>query len=414
MTTTTILHSLRHDWERWAVEADRSEEGWQSDYPDWAELMRAAESVMLRPLVSPEELADLELCWAISSEDETLADFAREHIDQCWNTLQRLSTSEHSDVRWQVFSVLGSAGPRAEEVLRAGLDDPDPYARRRALLSLAQLAPDDARQLAERFLRDPDPYLRQVAVELARASRDAGFMREAARQLRGDAAKHVHRAAAALDQSTRARMKPNWRTLDPARAAELLQRQDALQAEAEEVLADLDLPALLARAGRPVRVGSSVLGLMTWRDIDFNVLCRDLDADRAFETIRPLAAHPRIKQLCYSNNRGRFNATGLPQDEGYYWGMRYHTDAGDDWQLDLWFLPETAPRPEFAHLEQIPPRLTAETRLAILWIKDVWHRRSAYRGRVLSVDIYDAVLEHGARTPEDFDEYLRQRGKLAR
>lgn len=209
-------------------------------------------------------------------------------------------------------------------------------------------------------------------------------------------------------------MKPDARTLDPAHAAELLRRQEALQAEAEEVLADLDLSALLARAGRPVRVGSSVLGLMAWRDIDFNVLCRDLDADRVFETIRPLAAHPRIKQLRYSNERGRFNATGLPEDEGYYWGVRYHTEAGGEWKLDLWFLPESAPRPEFAHLANIPPRLTSETRLAILWIKDIWHRLPAYRGRVLSIDIYDAVLEHNVRTPEEFDRYLRERGKPAR
>ena len=180
------------------------------------------------------------------------------------------------------------------------------------------------------------------------------------------------------------------------------------------MLADLDLPALLARAGRPVRVGNSVLGLMAWRDLDFNVLCRDLDADRVFETIRPLAAHPRIKQLRYSNERGRFNATGLPQDEGYYWGVRYHTEAGDEWKLDLWFLPETAPRPEFAHLANILPRLTPETRLAILWIKDIWHRLPAYRGRVLSIDIYDAVLEHNIRTPVEFDRYLRERGKPAR
>ena len=33
----------------------------------------------------------------------------------------------------------------------------------------------------------------------------------------------------------------------------------------------------------------------------------------------------------------------------------------------------------------------------------VWHRLPAYRHRVLSVDIYDAVLEQGVRTPAEFD-----------
>ena len=44
----------------------------------------------------------------------------------------------------------------------------------------------------------------------------------------------------------------------------------------------------------------------------------------------------------------------------------------------------------------------------------VWHRLPAYRHRVLSVDIYDAVLEQGVRTPAEFDVYLVARGKPAR
>jgi hypothetical protein len=33
---------------------------------------------------------------------------------------------------------------------------------------------------------------------------------------------------------------------------------------------------------------------------------------------------------------------------------------------------------------------------------------------VSSVDIYDGVLEHGVRTPEEFDVYLAARGKSTR
>ena len=56
--------------------------------------------------------------------------------------------------------------------------------------------------------------------------------------------------------------------LDTAYAEELLRRQDALQAEATRVIAELDLMSLLARAGRAEQVGSVVSGLMVWRDID--------------------------------------------------------------------------------------------------------------------------------------------------
>ena len=198
--------------------------------------------------------------------------------------------------------------------------------------------------------------------------------------------------------------------LEPSYATELLQRQEALQAEAHTVLAGLDLMALLACAGQPVLVGSTALGLMTWRDIDVEVYCNRWSADHAFETMRPLASHARVKKLRYSNESGPLRSAGLP--DGYYWGVRYYTEAGDEWKIDVWFLPDDAPRPGITHA--IPERLTPERRLAILWIKDVWHRLPVYRHGVLSVDIYDAVLEHGVRTPAEFDAYLAARGKPAR
>jgi hypothetical protein len=45
---------------------------------------------------------------------------------------------------------------------------------------------------------------------------------------------------------------------------------------------------------------------------------------------------------------------------------------------------------------------------------DVWCHLPTYRSQVYSVDIYDAVLEHGIRTPAEFDVYLANRGKPAR
>ena len=200
--------------------------------------------------------------------------------------------------------------------------------------------------------------------------------------------------------------------LEPSYAIDLLRRQEALRAEAHTVLADLDLMALLARAGQPVLVGSAALGLMTWRDIDVEVYCDPLGADRVFEAMRPLASHPGITKLRFANWRGPFATAALP--DGYYWGIRYHIDPGHEWKIDVWFLPDDAPRPGQGYLQAISAQLTPETTLAILWIKDAWHRLPAYRDRILSVDIYDAVLEQGVRTPAEFDAYLVARGKPAR
>lgn len=149
---TGALHKLRCDWDCWASGADKSENGWQSYYPRWGDLMSAAIAAMIQPAVSDEGFRDIEWCWAISEEDEELADYAKGHFEQCWEVLHRLAESVHRDVRWQVYSVLGVAGhrPEAERLLRSGLDDPDRYCRRRALLALARLAPRDAKHIATR------------------------------------------------------------------------------------------------------------------------------------------------------------------------------------------------------------------------------------------------------------------------
>ena len=47
---------------------------------------------------------------------------------------------------------------------------------------------------------------------------------------------------------------------------DLLARQRALQAEAEQVRARLDLDRVLGAVGNPVLVGSTALGLMVRRD----------------------------------------------------------------------------------------------------------------------------------------------------
>jgi hypothetical protein len=64
--------------------------------------------------------------------------------------------------------------------------------------------------------------------------------------------------------------------LDPAAGAALLHRAEQLQAEADEVIRELDLLTPLGRVGHAEQIGSSVSGLMVWREIDIGVRCRDL------------------------------------------------------------------------------------------------------------------------------------------
>ena len=126
---------------------------------------------------------------------------------------------------------------------------------------------------------------------------------------------------------------------DEVYAVELLHRQDALQAEARQLIASLDLLNLLSHAGKPEQIGSSVSGLMVWPDLDFNVLCALLTADRLFETVRTLLIRPGAtkfthdKSGCYTNETG--SAAEPNGDERYYCVVYYETKASNEWKSDL-------------------------------------------------------------------------------
>jgi hypothetical protein len=51
----------------------------------------------------------------------------------------------------------------------------------------------------------------------------------------------------------------------------------------------------------------------------------------------------------------------------------------------------------------MPARLDPDSRTAILQIKHAWAGRDDYGTSVRSYDVYRSVLDHGVRTPEQFD-----------
>ena len=202
--------------------------------------------------------------------------------------------------------------------------------------------------------------------------------------------------------------------LTPAEAEALLHRQQMLQAEAARVIEELALIPVLSRAGPSYPIGSSATGLMVWRDIDINVESPQISSNKAWETMSTLAAHPRVHRIRYLNECRGFNPTGEARDERYYFGLYFAPDSGQEWKIDISFWFDHSPRSERTDLEDFAFHLTPEQRLAILWLKDIWHRLPTYRTRVFSMDIYDAVLKHDIRTPAEFDRYLTERGKPAR
>lgn len=190
--------------------------------------------------------------------------------------------------------------------------------------------------------------------------------------------------------------------------ADLLRHQEELQREADHVAADLRLDDLLAPLGRPVRVGSSAMGLMVWRDLDVTVVCPSLSIQEVASVGARLGEHPRVRQVVFRNDTGAWNTDpGYP--DGLYLGPSYRGPSGHDWKIDIWFIAEPERQPDLAHLTWIPAQLDRQRRTAILRIKALWAARPEYGRAVTSFDIYQAVLRESVSTPEEFDGWLSAR-----
>ncbi|GAA0995597.1 hypothetical protein GCM10009555_089930 [Acrocarpospora macrocephala] len=78
--------------------------------------------------------------------------------------------------------------------------------------------------------------------------------------------------------------------------------------------------------------------------------------------------------------------------------------------MDITIWLHAVDRPTLAEAERLARHVTPEQRMAILRLKHLWRRSPHYPYRVGGTDVYDAVLEHDVRSPEEFSTYLRLRG----
>lgn len=190
---------------------------------------------------------------------------------------------------------------------------------------------------------------------------------------------------------------------------DLFVQQEKLQIEAHAVCTDLNIDALLAEFGDPVHTGSSVLGLMVKRDVDITVACPKLDTVAVARLGAEIAGHERIWKVQFRNDTGHWNVEPEQYPDGLYLGLGYGSAEGQRWNFDIWFVDEPSRMPDLDHIKTLPPRLTPETRRAILSVKHAWADNPAYGKTVRSYTIYSAVLDDGVRTPADFDRWLTDR-----
>lgn len=191
---------------------------------------------------------------------------------------------------------------------------------------------------------------------------------------------------------------------------ELFSRQDALQAEGALVLGELDAAWAGFGMGALLPTGSYVSGLMSWRDLDVMVHAGDsftpLDV---VALLGKIVTIPGVVEFTYSDERGPRAPTPAVRDERYHVPIKLvRGDA--TWQIDLTLWLHDVHANVTAWHEELRERITPEQRLTVLRIKDVWHRLPSYPYEVGGQQIYEAVLDDGVRTPDEFAKWLAAHG----
>jgi hypothetical protein len=200
--------------------------------------------------------------------------------------------------------------------------------------------------------------------------------------------------------------KHRLKTPQSASDEELAAGQSALQAEATELLGDLDRSRIFADIGPLALAGSYVSGLMCWRELDVGLLVgANYSPQDVLRLISRIMEFPGVIGFDYRDERAERSPTGLVKEERYHVPFLLERTGGI-WCLDLTLWLHDLHENVTAWHEALRDSITDEQRAAVLRIKDVWCRLPIYPDQISGLEIYAAVTEDGVRTPEQFRGWL--------
>lgn len=174
-----------------------------------------------------------------------------------------------------------------------------------------------------------------------------------------------------------------------------------IQDQAWSVIEETDVVNHWSSIGATINlVGSLKTGLLiSNRDIDFHIYTNPFKLSDSFLAVSRLAENKRIKTVSYSNLLES-------EDKCIEWHAFYDDQDGNSWQIDMIHILYGSPYVGYFEkvAERISEVLTKETREAILRIKKAMPNDE----KVLSIQIYKAVIEDGVRDLEAFWRWKKQ------
>jgi hypothetical protein len=190
---------------------------------------------------------------------------------------------------------------------------------------------------------------------------------------------------------------------DPNPTIEWLRAEQArLHAQADKMLAGTKIMGLLARHGQlsPIE-GSYQYGLMMYPDLDVGLLADTVTKQDFADLISDLAKDPAVRGISTADTIN-FNLSKRPMPRGYWIGIDIPFE-NDRWGIDCWLQQPDWGSDQVGDYAERLVQLDQAGKDAVLAIKYELIRNGTYGKRHQSGHVYDAVLDHGVRTVEDFN-----------
>ncbi len=181
----------------------------------------------------------------------------------------------------------------------------------------------------------------------------------------------------------------------------IMEDAERMQMKAWKVMEDTKIVPVWTSVGATVNVvGSLKTGLLISNcDIDFHIYTDPFKLEDGFAAMAKLAGNKRIRSIQYTNLLEA-------EDMCIEWHAFYDDPEGQTWQMDMIHILNESPYAGYFEkvAERISNALTRETREAILRIKSTIPPEK----KVMSIQVYKAVIADGVRDMDSFWEWKRQ------
>ena len=173
--------------------------------------------------------------------------------------------------------------------------------------------------------------------------------------------------------------------------------------KASAIINELQLEEIWINQGsRCHLVGSVKTGLlMTHLDIDFHTYSDDFSIEKSFQAIAQICQNPKIKEVLYRNLLEA-------EDRCLEWHLSYEETPERIWTIDLIHIKNDSPYAGV--IERVTGKINSvmneRLRHTILKIK---YESEQQKEKYLGIDIYQAVIDDGIETFEDFKRWKQNK-----